>query len=108
MIPAVRILLPILLLGTLCQCRCVSACWNFVRGHSSTGRDTRFTTDLPPHPITFEEFLGAPKNVGVPLETLRIRFQVADANADGLLTPEEIVERRRAVHDRSQRNGGPL
>lgn len=106
-----RILLYALLIGTQCQCQCVRACWSFLRGHASTGRDTRFSTDLPPHAITFQEFASAPKNVGVPLETLHTRFNVADGNGDGVLTPEEIVERRRAVQQRMEegrRNPGPL
>lgn len=88
---------------TLSQCRCVSACYRFFTGHASTGSNTRLTGNLPPHPITWEQFVEANKNRGLEPGTLRMRFVVADANGDGFLTPEEIVNHRVAAAQKKGR-----
>jgi hypothetical protein len=70
---------------------------NFLKDHSSRGASPQFTDDLPSRAMTFAEFVdsNAPRNL--PPELLRKRFDVADADDDGLLTPQEITEHRVAA-----------
>jgi hypothetical protein len=78
----------------LCQCRSIKACLGFFRDHASQGHNSKASSNLPPRAITMEEFTAAHAHRGLPPETLTRRFRVADANDDGLLTPEEVEEHR--------------
>lgn len=78
----------------LCQCRAVSACISFLKDHASTGHNARISSNLPPHPMTVGEFVAANSHRRLPPEVLHARFQVADADDNGLLTPEEVESHR--------------
>jgi hypothetical protein len=59
---------------------------------------------LPPHPLTWDEFVATQRSRGLPMATLEKRFRVADANRDSILTPEEIQRHRvAAAQNKSQR-----
>lgn len=51
----------------------------------------------PPQPITWEQFLAAEQNRGVPRSDLARRFRVADSNHDDVLTPTEIEAHRKTA-----------
>jgi hypothetical protein len=88
----------------LCQCRCYRACVSFFKGHASRGADSQHVRNLPSEPMTWDQFFDANKHRGLPLETLRTRFDVADADDDGILTPEEIQRHREmAIKNKERR-----
>ncbi len=90
--------IPIFLLALLlCQCRCLHWCVNFLKPHSSSGSVSRFAYNIPVRPLNFEEFVQSNASRNLPPELLRKRFDVADANDDGLLTAEEITRHRMAA-----------
>ena len=102
--PIVRFLLAGALSIALCQCRCIRSCMAFFKGHASTGHNSRVSGNLPSRPMTWEDFYRANAHRGLPDDLLRTRFQVADANNDGLLTPAEI-ERHRAIAAQNKARG---
>ncbi|MEZ0386302.1 MAG: hypothetical protein ACAI34_04485 [Verrucomicrobium sp.] len=88
------VVLSFILSMTLCQCSVIRACARFFKDHASQGHNSSISGNLPPHPITLEEFSAEQARRGLPPETITRRFRVADANDDGLLTPEEVQQHR--------------
>ncbi|MFZ4763714.1 MAG: hypothetical protein ACOYMN_02070 [Roseimicrobium sp.] len=99
---ALRVVVAIALTTCLSQCRCVDACIQFFQEHSSRGTNARLSSGLPVRPLTVEEFVAENRHRGLPEETLRFRFRVADANHDGWLTAQEIREHRARAALRKQ------
>lgn len=87
----------------LSQCRCVTACIGFFKDHSSRGHNTKISGNLPPHAMTLEQFIAANSRRGLTPAVLGARFRVADADGDGLLTPEEIESHRVTAAQNKQR-----
>src|SRR4051794_27919795 len=89
----------------LAQCRCVAVCVGFFKDHSSKGATAPVDDENASRAMTMEQFVQAHANRGVPVDILRRRFDVADADDDGILTPEEI-QRHRAVAAQNKSAGG--
>lgn len=61
---------------------------------------------VPPHPMTWPEFVTANQGRGLTIPQLERRFNSADENGDGLLTPQEISHHRvQAAARKSQQTG---
>lgn len=88
----------------LCQCRAVTVCIGFLKDHASTGHNSRISGNLPPRPMTVDEFVAANSHRRLPPEVLHERFRVADADDNGLLTSEEVESHRiRAARNKRTR-----
>jgi hypothetical protein len=87
----------------LCQCRCFRACVSFFKSHASTGSDSQYVRSVPSQPMTWDQFLDANRHRGLPSETLRTRFKVADDDGNGILTPEEIQRHRQIAAKNKER-----
>ena len=81
----------------LCQCQMVEACIGFLERHSSKGQPSRAVGSVPAQAITREQFFASQAHRGLSAETLEARFRVADANGDGILTPQEVEAHQAAA-----------
>ncbi len=61
--------------------------------------------NLPVQPLTWEQFVASQRHRSISIETLRVRFDVADANDDGLLTSREIEAHRISAARNKGRDG---
>ena len=89
----------------LCQCQVFKVCVRFFKSHASPGSDSQYVRNVPSQPMTWDQFFDANKHRGLPSETLRTRFEVADADDDGILTPEEIQRHRQIAAKNKERRG---
>jgi hypothetical protein len=87
----------------VCQCRTINRCLSFFKDHASQGHSMQSGGTSPTRALTVEEFIEANAHRNLAPELLRTRFRVADADKDGLLTPEE-VESHRARAAENKRN----
>jgi Ca2+-binding EF-hand superfamily protein len=87
----------------VCQCRTIDRCISFFKEHTSKGHNMQSVGTSPTRALTVEEFIEANAHRNLEPELLRTRFRVADADQDGLLTPEE-VESHRARAAENKRN----
>jgi hypothetical protein len=85
------------------QCRTIKACISFFKEHASKGHT--LNSGPPGRALTVEEFIAANAHRNLTPEVLRTRFRVADADQDGLLTPEEVESHRQRAAER-KRNAG--
>jgi hypothetical protein len=83
----------------VCQCRTINRCLSFFKDHASQGHSMQSGGTSSTRALTVEKFIEANAHP----ELLKTRFRVADANRDGLLTPEE-VESHRARAAENKRN----
>lgn len=100
-------LLPLL----LSQCRAVQSCIRFFKDHASTGHASASAPRraAPARPMRVEEFIAANAHRGVSAEVSRKRFNVADLNRDGVLTPAEIQRHREiAAANKKRAQGGAV
>lgn len=79
-----------LLGATLMSSSCV---WWFFEPKVEKKKSVR-VQEVPPHPLTWPEFVKANQGRGLTIPQMEKRFNAADDNADGLLTPEEIAHHR--------------
>jgi hypothetical protein len=77
----------------------------FVTDHASTGHNSRISGNLPAQAMTWEQFCQANAHRRIAPEVLRTRFEVADADDDGLLTADEIT-RHRVIAARNKAQSG--
>lgn len=87
----------------VCQCRTMRRCLSFFKDHASQGHSMQSGGMTPTRALTVEEFIEANAHRNLDPELLKTRFRVADADRDGLLTPEE-VESHRARAAENKRN----
>lgn len=87
----------------VCQCRTIHRCLSFFKDHASKGRAMQSDGRTPTRALTVEEFIEANAHRNLDPGVLRTRFRVADADRDGILTPEE-VESHRARAAENKRN----
>lgn len=92
------LLLPLL----LCQCRTVRACLSFFKESASKGHTMQSGGDIPGRALTLDEFMAANAHRDLPTELLKTRFRVADADRDGMLTPEEVQSHRERVAEKKR------
>ncbi len=88
----------------LCQCQMVEACLGFFEKHSSKGHNSKLSGTALSQPITLEQFIASQARRGLSADVLKTRFRVADANNDGLLTPEEVEMHRTAAAQNKKRS----
>lgn len=84
----------------LCQCRTINACISFFKNSASKGHS--LSSGPPGRALTVEEFIKANAHRKLSPEVLRARFRVADADKDGLLTPEEVQSHRERVAEKKR------
>ena len=88
--------------ATLMSSSCV---WWFFEPKVESRKKTRIMA-VPPHPLTWPEFVTANQGRGLTIPQLERRFNSADDNGDGLLTPEEITHHRIQAAARKNQQAG--
>jgi hypothetical protein len=78
----------------VCQCRTMNRCLSFFKDHASQGHSMQSVGMTPTRALTVDEFIEANAHRNLEPELLRTRFRVADADRDGILTPEEVENHR--------------
>lgn len=101
---AILLSLSLLVPCLLCQCRAIRACVSFFKDHASKGHTLH--SGPPGRALTVDEFIAANAHRNLSDEVLRTRFRVADADKDGLLTPEEIESHRARAAERKRKAAG--
>lgn len=86
----------------MCQCRTIHRCLSFFKDHSSKGHSMQSGGTTLTRALTVEEFIEANAHRNLDPDLLRNRFRVADADKDGLLTPEEVESHRARVAEKKR------
>lgn len=80
---------------------CSSCVWWFFEPKVENKKKNKLQA-VPRHDMNWPEFVAASKGRGLSVAQLQTRFNAADDNDDGVLTPEEIQHHRMHAARRKQ------